>query len=102
MGKRMLAAFGGLAAGAVLTLGVSLPARAASGIFEFTTPGGVQDVLINPNDEVCYSAEIGGFTTNGTNRSAVVYSGANCRGGSRTLPSRSSGNLAGQSVRFVR
>ncbi|TYK51159.1 hypothetical protein [Actinomadura decatromicini] len=88
---------------AAALLATAAPAVAAAGIFEYSTPGGVAETLLNPTDHACYNIDASGPATNRTNRDAVAYTGQNCEGGSVTVhPNEQNPNLTARSVRFTR
>ncbi|MFF9351493.1 hypothetical protein [Streptomyces sp. NPDC014734] len=101
MGRRIPAVLGVLTSSVLLAL-LPASANAATGMFEYTTPDGVQEILINPNDDTCYNADINGPTANKTNRDAIIFKGRNCTGTSITLQPKGAGNVEGASVKFVR
>ncbi|MEV7930467.1 hypothetical protein [Kitasatospora sp. NPDC088779] len=101
--RRLCTTLGTLAAGALLAVGLTGSAYAATGTFDFTTSEGTEEAIQNPQDNICYGVDISGRTVNGTNRDAIVFSGERCRGSHVVLtPGQEDSQLRGQSVRFIR
>ncbi|MER7845029.1 hypothetical protein ABTZ03_13925 [Kitasatospora sp. NPDC096077] len=79
------------------------PATWATGTFGFTTPGGVQEQIFNPQDDTCYNADVAGPVQNGTNRDARLYPGTGCRGTYTTIIKGQNGSYVdAKSVMFIR
>ncbi|MFJ4186628.1 hypothetical protein [Kitasatospora sp. NPDC089509] len=103
MKHRMLTRAGTLAGAALLALTAPTPAHAATGLFEFTTPDGVHEQYVNPQDDTCYTIDAVGPVRNGTDRTAFLYTGTHCQGDETRLdPGGNAESVNARSVVFPR